>query len=125
MIAERVAIKEELGFSEARARRIEALITAFIDRGVIAGAVTLIGRHGQIAHLQAHGHMDLASSKQMRPDALFRLASMTKPVISVAILMLLEESKLLLHDPISMFLADLKELQVQVPNPQPAGAPSQ
>jgi CubicO group peptidase (beta-lactamase class C family) len=124
MIAERVAIKEELGFSEARARRIGTLMDAFIERGVIAGGVTLIGRHGQIAHLQAHGHMDVASATAMRPDALFRLASMTKPVISVAILLLLEEGKILLNDPVATFIPAFKDLQVEVANRQPAGAPS-
>jgi CubicO group peptidase (beta-lactamase class C family) len=124
MIAERVAVAEELGFSDARLRRIDALVASFIERDVIAGAVTVVARQGQLVHLRAHGHMDVASATRMRTDALFRLASMTKPVISVAILMLLEEGKLLLHEPISQFLPAFKDLQVLVPNEQPAGAPS-
>ncbi|HEY3058744.1 MAG TPA: serine hydrolase domain-containing protein [Chloroflexota bacterium] len=85
----------------------------FIERGVIAGAVTLVGRHGQLAHVQAHGSADLDGAKPMRIDSMFRLASMTKPVISVAVLMLLEEGHILLNDTVTSFIPEFKGLQVQ------------
>jgi CubicO group peptidase (beta-lactamase class C family) len=116
MIAERVALPEQVGLSAARLQRIDRLFEAFVERGVIAGAVTLIGRDGDVAHLAAHGRMDLDSARPMQRDTLFRLASMTKPVVSVAILMLLEEGKLLLTEPVSKFLPEFRDLQVAVPN---------
>jgi CubicO group peptidase (beta-lactamase class C family) len=118
MIAEPVttAAPEQLGLSEPRLRRIGALMERFIDAGIIAGAVTLVGRDGLLVHLQAHGHADIATQKRMRPDALFRLASMTKPVVSVATLTLLEEGKVLLNEPVSAFLPQFANLQVQEPS---------
>ena len=119
MIAERVASPEQVGLSAARLQRIDRLFEAYVERGVIAGAVTLIGRGGQVAHLAAHGRLDLDSARPMQRDTLFRLASMTKPVVSVAILMLLEEGKLLLTEPVSKFLTEFRDLQVAVPNQSP------
>ena len=116
MIAERVALPEQVGLSTPRLRRLDAVIQTAIERGMIAGGVTLIARRGQIAHLSAQGHMDIAEGTAMRPDSIFRLASMTKPVVSVALLMLLEEGKLLLNDPVSAFIPSFKNLQVAVPN---------
>lgn len=113
VIAEpRVAASEAVGLNPARLLRIHDIFQTFIDRGVIAGAVTLVGRGGQLAHLEAHGHMDVASGKAMQSDTIFRLASMTKPIVSVAALMLFEAGKLLLTDPVSMFLPMFKEMQV-------------
>ena len=120
MIAERVATAEQVGLSTLRLQRIDALLGSFIDRGVIAGGVTLVTRNGHIGHLAAHGQMDIAASKRMTTDTIFRLASMTKPVISVAILMLLEEGKILLTEPLSTFLPIFKDLRVAVPNPPSA-----
>jgi CubicO group peptidase (beta-lactamase class C family) len=116
MIAERVALPEQVGLSSNRLRRVDTVIRSFIERDVIAGAVTLIARKGQIAHLAADGHMDIAAGRAMQPDAIFRLASMTKPVVSVAVLMLLEEGKLQLTEPVSAFVPSFKNLHVAVPN---------
>src|ERR1700730_8703460 len=117
LTAERVAPAEQVGLSTRRLERISALFESFIDRGVIAGAVTLIARNGQIAHLAAHGHMDIADGRRMPPTAFSRPASMPKPVISAAIWMLLEEGKVLLTEPVSAYLPTFKNLQVAVPNP--------
>jgi len=117
MLADPVAAPEDVGLSSERLRRIQPLFDTYIDNGVIAGAVTLVARNGKIAHLGAHGHMDVAAGKWMRPDAIFRLASMTKPIVGVAILQLLEEGKVHLNDPISDFIPAFKNLQVAVSNP--------
>jgi CubicO group peptidase (beta-lactamase class C family) len=117
MIAEPFAMAGQVGLSSSRLKHIDALMRAFIDRGVIAGGVTLLARQGRIAHLSAHGHMDIESDREMRTDALFRLASMTKPVIAAAVLKLFEQGKLLLTDPVSAYLATFKELQVAVSSP--------
>jgi len=116
-IAERrgtTAAAAELGFSETRLERTDALFEAFVDQGVIAGAVSLVARKGRIAQLGAYGYADRESAKFMRPDTMFRLASMTKPVISVAILMLLEEGRLVLKQPVSDFIPSFKDQTVQI-----------
>jgi CubicO group peptidase (beta-lactamase class C family) len=116
MIAEHVSIAEQVGLSSPRLQRVDALMQRFIDRGVISGAVTLVARQGRIAHLHAHGLADIEAARPMPTDALFRLASMTKPVISAAILSLAEEGKLLLNEPVSGFLPTFRAQQVAVPN---------
>ena len=116
-IAERrgtTAAAGELGFSESRLERTDALFEAFVEHGVIAGAVSLVARRGRIAQLAAYGYADRESATLMRPDTMFRLASMSKPVISVAILMLLEEGKIFLKEPISDFIPSFKDQTVQV-----------
>jgi CubicO group peptidase (beta-lactamase class C family) len=116
MIAERVALAEQVGLSSTRLQRIDAVVQSFIEQGVISGAVTLVARKGQVVRLAAQGQMDIAADKAMQPDTIFRLASMTKPVISAAILVLLEEGKLLLSEPVSAFIPTFKDLQVAMPN---------
>ena len=91
---------EEAGFSADRLKRIHGVIQAHLDAKDFAGAVTLVMRKGKLVHFQAHGSMDLESNKPMRTDTLFRMASMTKPMTAVSILMLLEEGKLVLSDPV-------------------------
>src|SRR5688500_15725945 len=92
---------EEVGLSTARLARISAALKRRIERRELPGVVTLIARHGRIAHLEAQGFMDIASRVPMRADAIFRMASMTKPVTSVASLILHEEGHYFLDDPIS------------------------
>ncbi|MEP7305130.1 MAG: serine hydrolase domain-containing protein [Acidobacteriota bacterium] len=106
---------EEVGLSSERLTRIHTAIQHHIDAGDIAGAVTLVGRKGRLAHLEAQGVMDLASKKPMSTDTIFHLASMTKPIAGVAILMLMEEGKLRLTDPVSKYIPELKTLTVAVP----------
>jgi CubicO group peptidase (beta-lactamase class C family) len=115
MIAEAIARAEEVGLASTRLRRIDEVAQAFIDRGVIAGAVTLVARNGRVAHLAAHGQMDIGAHRRMETDTIFRLASMTKPVISAAMLMLFEEGKLLLSEPLSTFMPMFKTLNVAEP----------
>jgi CubicO group peptidase (beta-lactamase class C family) len=83
----------------------------------MAGAVAIVGRHGKIAHLAAVGQKDRESNQPMKPDAIFRIASMTKPVVGVAIMMMVEEGKVRLNDPISRYIPEFKEMKVAVPIP--------
>ncbi len=106
---------EEVGLSSERLPRIRAAIQRHIDAGDISGAVTLVGRKGRLAYLEAQGLMDLASKKPMTTDTIFHLASMTKPIAGVAILMLMEEGKLRLSDSVSKYIPELKTLTVAVP----------
>src|SRR5262245_29711857 len=80
---------EDVGMSAERLQRIDQVIQRAIDAKQIAGAVTIVSRKGRIAHYEAQGFMDIESKTPMRKDAIFRMASMSKPVTSVAILMLL------------------------------------
>ena len=114
---------EEVGLSSDRLQRIHALMQQNIDAGNFAGAVTLVARHGRIAHFETHGMMDLDAKKPMAKDAIFRIMSMTKPVVGVSILMLLEEGKVRLDDRASKFIPQLKDLKVAVPMPSPPPSP--
>ena len=105
---------EELGFSTDRLERIHETIERHIAAGDISGAVTLVARRGRIAHFHAHGQMNLDSKKAMQKDALFRIASMSKPITGTAILMLMEEGKIRLTDPVSKFIPEFKGLKVAV-----------
>jgi len=111
---------EQVGLSTERLERINTLIQRYIDDDEISGAVTLVARNGRIAHLAAHGVMDIEAGRPMRSDALFRIASMSKPVAAVAILMLAEEGKLRITDPVSRFLPGYAGLEVAVTTGQEA-----
>jgi CubicO group peptidase (beta-lactamase class C family) len=93
------------GFSEERLARIAPVLAAkYIEPGLIPGALTLIWRRGEVAHSSLGGSIDLARGTAMREDAIFRIYSMTKPITSVALLMLLEEGKVALDDPVCRFI---------------------
>ncbi len=106
---------EEVGLSSERLGRIHDAVQRQIDAQNVCGAVTIVARRGRIAHFEAHGVMDLESKKPMAKDAIFRLASMTKPITSVAVMMLVEEGKIRLNDPISRFLPEFRDMKVAMP----------
>lgn len=115
---------EEVGLSSERLQRIHQTVQRHIDGHDISGAVTLVARKGRIAHFEAHGVLDLESKKPMVKDGLFWIASMSKPITGVAILMLLEEGKIRLNDPVSKFIPEFKGLKVAVMQERPAGGPA-
>jgi CubicO group peptidase (beta-lactamase class C family) len=88
-----------------------------INAGQYLGAVTLIARHGAIVSLQAHGRRELVSSNALSADAIFRIYSMTKPITSVAALMLMEQGKFQLDDPIDKYLPEMRDLRVEQRKP--------
>lgn len=105
---------EKVGFSTERLKRIDALVQRFMDANRIPGAVTLVARKGRIVHFEAQGVLDIETKKPMRKDTLFAMASSTKPVTAVAILMLIEEGKIQLADPVSKYLPEFKSMKVAV-----------
>ncbi len=112
---------EEVGLSSDRLKRIGEAVQRHIEANNVAGAVTLVARRGRIAHFEARGMTDLEAKKAMPKDGLFRLASMSKPITGVAIMMLVEEGKVRLSDPVSRFIPEFKALdKVAVAKP---GAP--
>ena len=106
---------ETVGLSTARLARVTELMQRNIAAGTFSGSVTLIARNGRVAMLTAQGVMDIESKTPMRTDAVFRIMSMTKPVIAVSLLMLAEEGKLRLTDPVGQFIPALQTLTVTVP----------
>jgi CubicO group peptidase (beta-lactamase class C family) len=113
---------EEVGLSSERLHRIGETIQRNIQAGQIASAVTLVARRGRVAHLEAFGQLDVESKRPAATDSLFRIASMSKPVTGVAILMLLEEGKVRLGDPVSRFIPEFKGLQVSADGAAPTPA---
>ena len=105
---------EAVGLSHERLARIHAMVAKHMDLGDITGAVTLVARKGQIAYVDVQGVMDLETKKPVTRDTLFRIASMTKPVIGTAIMMMLEEGKLRLDDPVSKFIPEFKHMKVAI-----------
>jgi CubicO group peptidase (beta-lactamase class C family) len=106
---------EQVGLASERLERIGELVQRHIDAGSFTGAVTLVARDGQVAHLEAHGLMDLEGGKPMVEDGIFRIMSMTKPVIGVATLMMMEEGKVRLNDPVSKFIPEWEDMVVGMP----------
>jgi CubicO group peptidase (beta-lactamase class C family) len=115
---------EEVGFASDRLHRIDELIQRHLDAGRFSGAVTLVARHGRIVRLEAQGLMDIESRKPMQKDTIFRIMSMTKPIVGASIMMMIEEGKVRLTDPASKFIPEMKELEVAVTMPAPAGPPA-
>ena len=104
------------GMSSERLDRIGPVMQQQIAKGMFPGAVTLVARNGEVVHLQAHGFQDAAKTKPMTTDAIFRMASMTKPIVTVAGMMLVEQGVMKLNDPIATWLPELKDLKVETAN---------
>jgi CubicO group peptidase (beta-lactamase class C family) len=112
---------EEVGLSSERLRRVAELMQQHIDARTFSGAVTLVARQGRIVHHEAHGVMDLETKKPMQQDAIFRIMSMTKPVVGVAVLMMIEDGRVRLTDPVSKFIPELQGLKAAIPNADGSG----
>lgn len=101
------------GFDAERLARIPARMQTLVDKGEIPGTVTLLARHGQVAHLAAAGWQDIENRKPMRTDTIFQIMSMTKPFTGVGIMMLMEEGKLGINDPVEKYLPAFRGQQVR------------
>ncbi len=104
------------GLSLERLARIAPAMQAFVDRGQVAGVLTLVARRGEVAHEECFGLADLEAKAPMRPDTIFRIWSMSKPITCVAALMLWEEGAFALLDPVSQYLPEFKGMQVLGPS---------
>lgn len=109
-----------IGFSAERLTQIGTWYQTQIDAGVLPDAVVAIARNGKLAYMRAIGYQDHDRKISMRPDGIFWIASMTKPVTSVAAMILVEEGKLVLDTPVSQYLPDLKKMQVATEEADPA-----
>jgi len=105
---------EEVGVSSTRLNRISRVMQSYVDKKELAGLITLIARRGQVLHFECFGMMDIEANKPMQSDTLFRIYSMTKPITSVAVMMLYEEACFQLNDPVSKFIPAFKDVRVFV-----------
>jgi len=115
-----VTTPEQVGLSAERLGQIGKVLREDVERGRISGAVILVARKGKVAYLEPVGYRDKAAGAPMTADAIFRMASMTKPIVTVAALSLAEEGKLLLSDPVSKFIPALASRQVGIEQKDPA-----
>lgn len=103
---------EAVGFDPERLGRLDAYMAGMVEAGHVAGAVTLLMRHGQVVAFNTHGKADLTSEAPLGRGAIFRIYSMTKPVAGVALMILFEEGRWSLDDPVTRFLPELADLKV-------------
>jgi CubicO group peptidase (beta-lactamase class C family) len=108
---------EELGFSTQRLERIDQVFNSYVTENKMAGSVILVARKGKVAYYKAFGFRDKESNSKMELGSIFRIASQTKAIVSVGIMMLQEEGKLLIQDPVSRFIPEYKETKVAVLKP--------
>jgi len=111
---------KEVGLSKERLQRISVWIQGEVDKGIVPGAVVMVLRKGKIAYYEAFGYRDKEKKIPMTRDSVFRVASMTKPFTSLAIMMLAEEGKIQLPVPVSQYLPEFKDLKVGVEKKDPA-----
>ncbi|MEE2776342.1 MAG: serine hydrolase [Acidobacteriota bacterium] len=109
-----IAAPEDVGMSSERLDRLGSAMQAYIDRNQVAGTVTLIARKGKVVHLEARGNRYSEGGEEMTADTIFRIASMTKPIASAALMILWEEGHFQLRDPISKWLPEFAEMRVAV-----------
>ena len=115
---------EEVGLSSVQLARVEAVTREHVKSGLVPGAVMLVARKGKVAWFKTIGLRDRDSGDQMRSDAIFRIYSMTKPIVSVAAMMLVEEGRMQITDPVSKYLPEMAGMKVAVEKTDAAGKPT-
>ncbi len=109
-----VVSPDQVGLSSAQMSRLHACMQAYVDNGQLAGIQTLLLRHDQVCYFESHGWQNLAQEQALAADTIFRIYSMTKPIVSVAVMALHEAGLLQLDDPVSRFLPGFADVQVYV-----------
>ena len=117
------ATPESVGVSSKRLERLDAAIRADVEKGRIPGAVLAIARDGKLVYLKAFGFLDKARAIPMRTDAIFAVASMTKPIVAAGALILQEENRMHLNEPVALYVPELDALQVIAEGPESSKAP--
>ncbi len=103
---------ESVGMSAERLSNIDNVVSKYVDADLVPGAVTLVAREGKVVQFKTYGHMDAENSRPMREDAMFRIASLTKPIVSVALMKLWEQGHFQLSDPVSKYIPSFSEQMV-------------
>src|SRR5260370_39857886 len=114
---------EDLGFSSERLERITKIFREDAAHGIAPGFVLLIARHGKVAYFESVGMLDPETKAPMTGDAIFRIYSMTKPITQVAAMMLYQEGRITLDEPIAKYLPQVKAVTVGSEQADPAGGP--
>jgi CubicO group peptidase (beta-lactamase class C family) len=108
------ASPEETGLSSSRLANLGRITHEAVDAGKVAGAIVLFGRRGKVVYQDIHGSMDREAGKPMALDTIFRIYSMTKPIASIALMMLYEEGRFQLDDPASRYIPEFKDQRVLI-----------
>ena len=111
-----LAVPESVGFSTDGLKTLQRTMRALVDDAKLAGITTLVARHGRVVYLDAYGVQDLVTKKPVTKDTIFRIASMTKPIVGVAMMMLWEQGKWTLDDPVARHIPEFAGLKVATPN---------
>src|SRR5215831_20930122 len=111
---------EEVGLSSGRLGRISDHLRRYIDAGKLSGTLTLVARRGKIAYFEPLGHLEIERKRPVAPDSMFRIYSMTKPIASVGLMMLWEQGRLQLDDPVHKFIPSWRDQRVFVGGNHPA-----
>jgi CubicO group peptidase (beta-lactamase class C family) len=101
-----------VGMSGERLSKLNDLMKSFVDQGKLAGTVTMVSRHGKVVEFDANGKRDIAANAPMQKDSIFRIYSMSKPITGVAMMMLFEEGKWQLNDPVAKYIPEFANLKV-------------
>src|SRR6516162_660940 len=107
-----LAAPKDVGLSAEKLARVKTLVQGAVDKNQTAGVVVLIARRGKVAYLEAFGKLNASTGEPMPLDAIFRIHSMTKPITTVAALLLYDEGKFQLDEPVSKYLPEFKGLRV-------------
>lgn len=107
-----ITAAEDVGMCAARLDNVGRLVGDYVTSGCYPGAVTVVARHDKVVHLGVHGCADVARDRPMRPDTIFRTYSMTKPIVSVALMTLYEEGRFQLDDPVWKFIPSWRDMTV-------------
>jgi CubicO group peptidase (beta-lactamase class C family) len=124
-----MATPADLGFDADRLQRLDAVLHQYVDKGKIPGVQTLVSRRGELVHRDCYGYRDVEGGLPVEPDTIYRIYSMTKPLTSVALMMLYEEGQFLLENPVSRWIPELADLQVwtggtaEAPETRPLDSP--
>src|SRR5581483_11944918 len=108
-MAAAAAAASNSGFDPDKLAQVPVRLAGFVEKGTISGAVTLVSRHGGAAVIHTAGYQDIAAKKPMRPDTIFQIMSMTKPITSVGIMILADEGRLDVGDPVEKYLPDFRK----------------
>ncbi len=106
------AVPQEVGLSAERLQRIAPVMQRYVDKGQVSGFLTAVARQGKLVHFETVGMRDVENSKPVEPDTIFRIYSMSKPITSVAVMMLYEEGHFQLGTPVSKFIPEFKNMKV-------------
>ncbi len=110
-----VAPAAKVGFSDAKLDALNAEFHALVDQQKLAGVTTLVSRHGKVVNFDTYGKADATTGAPLKPDSIYRIASMTKPIAGVAMMQLWEQGKWKLDDPVSKYIPEFANLQVKAP----------